>query len=479
MKKWLFILILFFPIILNIYTLLVNIVADFSLLDYFLKKRVILLIVNSFFFSFIVTTFCMIFGAVVSIGYFKTIESKKKLYLLILFLLFSINPIIYLTFFKSIALFNSFSAFWQSVIVLSSSLIFLWSLISIFILESLNYEEIRAGLMVSSKWNILKYIIKPRLLFSYLLASIVVFVLAFSNSEIASILGYRTYSEEFLAQISLMDSLDLISIIALPYYLLATLFLFIIWFFVKRYSIEFRFRSYKKGLKGKSNTIALGILGTIFVTLVIFLGYRIDFNNIYLLFKENIEVLFNSIFIGFIVAIVAFVFSILIYKYLFSYGIIAILLFVFLTPSALVGFGIIEIMQFFNIENEISSFLFFIFGNSIKLIPIGVIVLAIMDSKEMVDRTLELLPISKKDIFFKIVLPLNRLKWLFVISILLVFALNQLSISILLVPVGFDLIIIKIYNLLHYGDYLSVTFLSILQIMMIVLVMSIVYRISR
>jgi ABC-type Fe3+ transport system permease subunit len=53
--------------------------------------------------------------------------------------------------------------------------------------------------------------------------------------------------------------------------------------------------------------------------------------------------------------------------------------------------------------------------------------------------------------------------------ILMVFSLNELAINILLIPIGLEVLIIKIYNLLHYGDYNTITFLALNQIIVVTL----------
>ena len=58
------------------------------------------------------------------------------------------------------------------------------------------------------------------------------------------------------------------------------------------------------------------------------------------------------------------------------------------------------------------------------------------------------------------------------VIILMVFSLSELSSTILLIPAGEETIIVKTYNLMHYGDFSSVAFLSLMQISLILISMS-------
>ena len=110
--------------------------------------------------------------------------------------------------------------------------------------------------------------------------------------------------------------------------------------------------------------------------------------------------------------------------------------------------------------------------------PIGVGVISVLYYRDIEDESLRFFAISKIDIFLKITLPTYGKRWIFVILILMIFALNELSISILLIPIGFEVLIIKIYNLLHYGDYSAVTFLSLVQIAIILIVLMVIRRLN-
>ena len=63
-----------------------------------------------------------------------------------------------------------------------------------------------------------------------------------------------------------------------------------------------------------------------------------------------------------------------------------------------------------------------------------------------------------------------------VLVILFFLVLNEVTTTVLLVPPGFETIIVKIYNLMHYGDFKTVAFLSLLQS---TLVLATIYLVTR
>ena len=106
-------------------------------------------------------------------------------------------------------------------------------------LENIDFEYVVGD---ASNRDILRFIIKPQLLFTLFLAFFMVFVLVFSHQEVSSILGYRTYAEDFLAQISLMEDISQTALASVPFYLLAMVMLGFLLFFVKFYHLKFELK---------------------------------------------------------------------------------------------------------------------------------------------------------------------------------------------------------------------------------------------
>ena len=449
-------------------------------MEYFFKASTIKLIYHSLSLSFGVTLISLIIGIMSSILFFS-IASKnlKYLYILLLFAFFAIEPIIYLGAFQKSTLFMSISPFWQSVWVMSFPMSALLGLIFIFGTTFLDIESIRFASMVALKRNVFRFIVQPQLLFIFFVSSFTIFILIFSSQEVSSILGYRTYAEDFLAQVSLMDNINQAVVASLPFYLLATLLALFLTLFIQKYRLRHSKRErmtfgYFQIINSKITIASFGVLIIGFLTILILLGVKIEFTEITTLVEDNIRVVFNSLILAFVVSWASLIVAIFIYRsfellkgyWLFVAVFVVIL--TFLTPSSLLAFKIIEIMQFFDFHTEWIDYLFFIFALTLKLSPLALLLIAILYHNRVKDESLKYFNISKKDIFFKIILPMEIKNWLLVVMILSIFALNELSMAILLIPIGFEIIIIKIYNLLHYGDYSTVTFLSLFQIAIII-----------
>ncbi|SFV64238.1 Ferric iron ABC transporter, permease protein [hydrothermal vent metagenome] len=489
--RFMALILIFSPLLLNLYDLLIALIQNIEELDYFFRDTTLSLIKNSTLISMTIATISCLLGGILAILFFALSSNLKRFYILLLFTFFAIEPIIYLSAFQQNILFGYISPFWQSVVTVSLSMIALCGLIFIFALSFINQESIRVASMVASKRDILRLIIKPQLVFIVLLAFFMVFLLVFSSSEVSSILGYRTYAEDFLAQISLMDNLNQTAIATVPFYILAMVSLIILGLFTKRYSIKFQIKEridflLLSFINQKVILFLFTLLVFLFLSIVVLLGMQIDFSQFGMLVKENRKILFDSLVLAFVVASIAVIFSVFIYRTIekikniyLIFTLVALVFLTFLTPSALIGFEVIKIMQFFNLHSEFTDYLFFVLSSSFKLIPIGVGLVAILYHKDVEDESLKFFSISKMDIFIKIVIPTYASRWLFVVMILCVFALNELSISILLIPIGFEVMIIKIYNLLHYGDYSTVTFLSLMQIFVIVLILILIRRITK
>jgi ABC-type Fe3+ transport system permease subunit len=478
--------IIFSPLLLNLYDLSIATIGDIDSLDYFFKESTLNLVRNSIYLSATVATIATLGGGILALLFFGLSQKLKQLYILLLFLFFAIEPIIYLGAFQQTALFAILSPFWQSVSTLGLSMVGLCGLIFIFALSFINQESLRVASMVASNRDILRFIIKPQLLFTLFLAFFMVFVLVFSHQEVSSILGYRTYAEDFLAQISLMEDISQTALASVPFYLLAMVILGFLLFFVKFYHLKFELKERLDTLIFTSispkviNSI-FSFLLFLFLMLLFCLIMQIDFREFDRLIEENYQIVIDSLVVASIVSVVAMVLSLFLYRVIERFGsfiTIALVLLMLLTPSALIGLEVIKIAQYLNTDSIFMDYLFFILSSSIKLMPIGVGVISVLYYRDIEDESLRFFAISKIDIFLKITLPTYGKRWIFVILILMIFALNELSISILLIPIGFEVLIIKIYNLLHYGDYSAVTFLSLVQIAIILIVLMVIRRLN-
>ena len=478
-------MLIFAPLLLNLYDFVVALLTQSQALGYFFQSSRVALLENSLLLSLSASLLSALVGGALALLFFALPKGLKALYALLLFLLFAIEPIIYLGAFQQTALFGVLTPFGKTLLTITPSMMALCGLLFIFGLSFVNQESLRVASMMASKRDVFRFIVKPQLLFMLLGAFLMVFVLLFSHSEVSSILGYRTYSEEFLAQITLVESLDKTAILSLPFYLLALSFLLVLWAILRRYPMKFKIKEQiaPRSFVALDKRVVLALFGLVvalFLTLLILLLSKIAFDELALLISENSSVLLDSLLLALVVSGLTVALSLFVYRSIEQFSVLTLLLFLtLLTPSELIGLEVIKIKQFFDLNSELMEYLFFIFSSGIKLLPLGVGLVAILYHREVNDESLLFLPISKIDTFFKIILPTYGLRWMFMVMVIAIFALNQLSISVLLIPIGFDVMIIKIYNLLHYGDYSAVTFLSLMQIVLMLVIAGVLQRIRR
>jgi len=101
--------------------------------------------------------------------------------------------------------------------------------------------------------------------------------------------------------------------------------------------------------------------------------------------------------------------------------------------------------------------------------PITMVLLYLLQKHEREDHFLTFFSIAFYDRWTKIILPKYSIQWTIVLFVTALFALNELSVSILLIPPGFETMVVRIYNLLHYGDKATVAFLSLVQLLFVML----------
>ena len=317
--RFIFLVVIFSPLLLNLYDLLMALAQNSGALDYFFRDSTLALIKNSTLISFTTATISCLLGGVLATLFFALSKGFKEFYVLLLFGFFAIEPIIYLSAFQKNMLFGTLSPFLQSVVSVSFSMVALCGLIFIFALSFINQESIKVASMVASRRDILRFIVKPQLLFTVLLAFFMVFILVFTHSEVSSILGYRTYAEDFLAQISLMDNINQTAIASVPFYILAMVFLIILGLFAKRYKIKFYIKEQIDFLllsfiNQKVVFTLFALLLLLFLSVVLLLGMQIDFSQFTMLIGDNEEILFNSLLLALVVSTIAVIFSVLIYR---------------------------------------------------------------------------------------------------------------------------------------------------------------------
>ncbi len=484
-------LVLFFAIpilVLGIY-LLKGIYKSTDMMHYFIQDSFLTAFNHSLILSSLSSVLALAAGILFA-KFFYTLKNNKLklLYLLVLAILFMIQPIMILTIAKQVELFGTFGALSQSVSIATLHLMplatFFWiTLYRYTQTESLHIAQFLSSSQLGTYW----YILFPQVRSKLILAFLFLFVLVFIDQEVPSILGYHTYTEELVSQITLMEEMQTIVLSALPSFLLVGALCFGM------------VLGSKENLPGFSNTIFLeqesytNFGKTILIILYLSLGgvlllllqTSLTFS-LKTLWDNNAEVILQTMGLAFGVSFATLILGIAMQYVLKHYASkiiyiiwISLLLFYFLLPHSLISLALLDIYHIIGMFSSEGDFMLFFIGYILVLLPISSLLFYIFSMVKKRDYFLDFFPVSYYYRWMKIVLPAQWIVWTIIFLVLVTFALNELSVSILLVPPGFETMIVKIYNLLHYGDKANIAFLSLVQLLFLIVCFAILSFLSK
>lgn len=452
---------------------------------YFFSTSFLTKIHNSLVFSGAVSFGSLIVGGWLAyLFYCQKFSWQRNVIFIILLSLFATSPIIYLSALTKISFFGRLSELWQSVVVLCLNMSPLAAMILILSLGTLEKSAIDNAFMTVRPKKVFRYIIFPQVKSAAIVTLLIIFMLTFIHEEVPSYLGFRTYAGEFLARIIAMTSYQDASIAALPFIILGGIILSIIGGFFRTIknskSISYDLSIMRLNFSSSTPVIKtnIGIILLFIICIVILLASQIDFTKIYILLIDNTKSIIHTFIISGVAALLGTCSGFLLHHHLRSrcrtWEItlwLTVMLFYWLTPSSLSGLALIRLVKTLNINSLIVDYTVLELGYLIKLLPISLLVTeAMLCIQKTDDVFFKFIQISHYNIFTKIIIPLNWVKFLVVYAILFIFAINEISASLLLIPPGVETVIIKIYNLMHYGDLSSVSFLSLVQVSMVVCV---------
>lgn len=413
-------------------------------------------------------------------------QNARNFFLLTLFFLFATAPIIYTALLSEIRLFNALGALLKSVIVLTLWLLPLASGIMILMLRNIDQSSLATLRFLSlSKFKIYREVIFKQSYSAVLGTFSLIFMMVIVQEETPSFFGFPTYAEEFLSRIILMEKFESTLIYASPFMIFALSGAALMYFLLKQSAWRL-FQDHITPLN-KFSFIGSGKLAyfgvSLFVVISLFIIFRlinmVNFSNVVSLLGDNGSIMSNSFFLSLTASFIATLLS----AYLVSYfdfkrypsGLILLIAFLSLywfLPSSLTGLTLLKFSQLYHVESEVYSYAILLYGYALHVLPIGLVMILVLSRHAGSDHLCKLLNIPKRHVFFTIHLPMQWKKWLIVMGALFFLVLNEITTTVLLVPPGFETIIVKIYNLMHYGDFGTVAFLSLLQIGLILMGLS-------
>lgn len=471
------------PVVIILFDLVSVCITDYQQIFYFSSQAFWDKIYNSTRLAVIVTMQAAVASLFLNYLFFRLRDIRlKRAMLLSLLILFAVSPVIYLVALTKYEFFYQLPAFWQSALVLTVNLTPLSFAVVWLAVCAIDNEALETAFLHAHPLSVVQHIILPQLFIPLTMGSIVVFILVFSQQEVPSFLGYRTYAEDFLSRLIVMTDAMEVVVFSLPFFFLAIIaILFMVVIGRKRHLFGLLNRdrsefSILSALSYKSVAAHSLLAVLVIVTPLILLASlmrHIDPSGLAALFSDNYKSIQNSLITASLVAVVGTALGNCIYHTLCKISGRAIplaiaLLFLahWLLPPSLIGLGLLKAKQVFAINSYHFDIAVLCAGYLTRIVPIAVLLTAILHLvfRSQIDAVVTLMQVSRYDVFMKLRLAVNWPRWLLVWSILAVLVLGELAMTILLVPPGLETVIVRIYNLMHYGDYSTVAFLSFVQV---------------
>jgi iron(III) transport system permease protein len=381
--------------------------------------------------------------------------------------------------------FHQLPVFWQSVLILTVNLAPLSFAVVWLAINAIERKSLHMAFLHAPPLSVIRYIVLPQLFVPLSMSSIVVFLSVFSQEEVTSFLGYRTYAEDFLSRLIVMTDTREVALFSVPFLFLAVaavLFLGVIG--LKKHLIgllrpdicEFVSFSAPSGKSVSYSSLYAVLVIAAPLLLLVSLLRHMAFGDLATLLPDNFEAIKHSLLTASLVAFVGTAVGSCIYHALrrisgrFQLLVTATSLFGFwLLPPPLIGIGILKMKQFLAMNTYYFDMLVFYASYLARIVPVAVLLTAILYLvfRSQTDGVVVLMPVTRHDVFLKLRLPVNWPKWLLVWSILAALVLGELAMTILLVPPGVETVVIRIYNLMHYGDFSTVAFLSCVQVVIV------------
>jgi len=417
--------------------------------------------INSFLISLITSISVVVFSIIIAL-FFVTNENEKILFVFLI-VLFGVSKYTYLSLFENF-IHNDFL-----LVILVNFLHYLpWGMIYFMFIFK---HEFSGYLYHFNKllffWRYFKFVVLKKIWKHIVFFLIFIFLSSFSSQEIASFLGIKNISEKIIFYIMLTENIDQIfSIVSFQIILIFLLSFYLL--LDNKYINKKYFNLSNLVLFGKQKIISKIILLIFFILVLVLIQSlisKISFQSLKI--DENLVVFIKTLLIYTpITLFVIFLGELLIiglkkflkahyYKGLFFFIIVYLLI-----PHSIIGFFI---LNFFG-EIINNYYVLFFLGNVYISLPIVLIMLYLFQKRTdsfLANKLSIINYIMKVVVFEKFVI------WIVIFFMTLIYLLNDLSISILLSPPGLETYIVKVYNLLHYGDYNTVKFLEFVQILFV------------
>lgn len=352
-------------------------------------------------------------------------------------------------------------------------------------IRNLDKNYIEAGKIFNNK-KILRKIVLPLSKQHFLISLLIIFFLAFSEYTVPAFLRVNVYSNIIFAQFAAFFNLPNALIYSIPPIIVSFLIVLFTYFFVitKKLPTIYSFtkawenfiilsRSKRSILYFYLYVLLLFSLIVPFATLMISSKFKII--EALLTSKES---LLNSFLITILTLIFLIPLSFLVsYSLQKNYFIIFLIVFPLSLSSPIIGISLINLYSMIPLPIY-GTILLLLIGYCIKFLPFGLFIFSSFlnqISRSIIDAS-KIFSRNEFNTIVKIFIPLMKKSFFVSFALLFIFIFEEIQITQLLSPPGFQTLPQRIETLMHYGNYEYVSALS-LFLSTIVIIIALTYLI--
>lgn len=384
---------------------------------------------------------------------------------------FLLSPVVALSAWKAYGLDRVFSPWASSVLVLAGHYCPLALAVTLLGLSSLERSAVESGLIAASPFAVARFIVAPQMFRLWALAGFVLFWAAFSETETPSLLRYPVYGEEILARLSIDDSPARAAGLAWMPALLTLLAAPFLWRWAKPVLGQRRMGGMALGMDIQASlrqwgNRLLAVLTGLFALPLLALCAKSGANG----FWGGLPSVGQSLGLGSLSALAATAAGHLVNEGLARSpsGLRPLVLAAFavqaILPAALLGLGMAELGRWPLLEGFSRGDGWLVVTHALRVLPWLVLLLAGLRAQSGVDNeeSSRLMPLSWLARQRFLVMPRLWPALLCAFALGLGLSLSELATTILVVAPGTETAVLRLYNLIHYGDWASVAALALL-----------------
>lgn len=399
-------------------------------------------------------------------------------------LLFCLSPVIHLIGWRTVPGFALLPPLFSTSCVLAWRSFPVMTFMLLLGILALDRPGLEMGMLHSSWQGVMGRIVLPRLLPVAFMGGMTIFVLTFMEGEVPPLFGVRVYPEEFMSRVALESTLGGAAIGSLPFFLVAGASLLVaLRFWPKGVQPSWQqngiavLDGYVKGFR-TSRAVTTLVIAVLLVPALLLLKAA-GKEGFWGFFAKNGAAIVTSFELGIACALLALVVAYILADLLLASPkvvqvlILAALVMQLFLPGSLLGLGMIELTHMPGLDWLNRGNILLVVTHCLRQVPYAVLLLVWLrwlDLNQSKDE-LRLVGASWFRILRYIRLPREWPRLVIILGIVLVLALSELTSTILVVAPGTETIILRLYNLMHYGDREAVAALAFVQALLTILLL--------